>query len=89
MSPHTPSKTRWIYAASSLAGLVLLLVWLEGGFSSKVPPGTAQAAEAPPVRQGKIIKVSAADQPEIRVWPASVSARSVAEIGRASCRERV
>jgi RND family efflux transporter MFP subunit len=69
-----------LQALASLLGLSLLLVWMQGGFSSKVPPGTVQAAEARPAAQGPTATAQAQEIEEILSWPGMVSARSVASI---------
>ena len=69
-----------IQALVSLLGLVLLLVWMQGGFTSKTPPGTAHANEkAGPVR-GATATVELRESVETMRWPATVTARSVAQI---------
>jgi len=69
-----------IQALVSLLGLVLLLVWMEGGFSSKVPPGTALASEKSEPFRGATARVEAREFAELMRWPATVTARSVAQI---------
>jgi len=73
----TPSRT--LQALAAIAGLILLLVWMEGGFSRKTPPGTVEAAEreAPP---GPTVKVTKQTLQDWRDWPAQVTARSTAQL---------
>ena len=80
MSTASHSNHQLVYALSSLAGLILLLVWMQGGFYSKVAPGTVQAAEQTPPPQGQPVKVVAQELGELRQWPATVSARAVAQL---------
>ena len=69
-----------IQALVSILGLVLLLVWMEGGFTSKTPPGTAQAAEKSEPVHGPTAKVESRESVEVMRWPATVTARSVAQV---------
>jgi len=68
-----------IQALVSLLGLVLMLAWMEGGFTSKTPPGV-QAAEKTELVHGPTAKVERRESAELMRWPATVSARSVAQI---------
>jgi len=81
MSSEQHSNTQMFYALGSIAGLILLLVWMQGGFSSKTPPGTVQAAEraALPAGAGKA-KVVRQDVDEIMAWPGTLSARITAQL---------
>lgn len=74
---HIPPRTLQVLAA--IASLILVLVWMEGGFSRKTPPGTVQAAESGPV-PGPTIRVSKETLPDWREWPAQVTARSTAQL---------
>lgn len=78
MSTETSPRTTLYYATGSMAGLILLLVWMQGGFASKVGPGTAQAAElhAPP----GTLAVTRQEVPEVLSWPATLTARKVAQL---------
>lgn len=70
-----------LQALFSLLGLVLLLVWMQGGFSAKVSPGAAQAGEkGRTAAVGATAKVEASEFDELMRWPGAVSARSVAQI---------
>jgi RND family efflux transporter MFP subunit len=78
MSTANSPRTTSYYAAASLGGLVLLLVWMQGGFTTKVGPGTVQAAEvpvAPPT-----VAVSRQEVAEVLSWPATVTARKQAQL---------
>lgn len=69
-----------IQALLSILGLVLLLVWMQGGFTAKTPPGTAQAAEKSELVHGPVAKVELREVGETMRWPGTVTARSVAQV---------
>jgi len=69
-----------LQALVSVFALVMLLVWMQGGFTSKVAPGTAHAAEKSEPVRGSTAKVEEREFAELMRWPATVSARSVAQI---------
>lgn len=74
-----PAKRQWIYAAASIAGLILLLVWMQGGFVGKMPPGTTETV---PGQADSLVTARAEvkEIDEIMAWPATVSARTVAQL---------
>jgi len=76
---HSPIN-KLILALVSIAGLVLLLVWMQGGFTTKVQPGTAHAAEQGEPVRGPTAKVIVKQIDETRRWPATVTSRTVAQI---------
>jgi RND family efflux transporter MFP subunit len=80
MSDKQNYNRKLIQALVSIAGLVLLLVWMQGGFTSKVKPGTAQAAEKAEPTHGMTAKAELRDMGEVRRWPGTVAARSVAQV---------
>ena len=80
MSTASHTRHQFVYALSSIAGLILLLVWMQGGFNSKVAPGTVPAADHPTPPPGEAFKVVAQELPELRQWPATISARAVAQV---------
>ena len=77
----TSSYLKPIQALLSLLALVLLLLWMQGGFTKKIPPGVAQAA-APkaPTYQGPSAKAELRQIGETMRWPGTVTARSVAQV---------
>lgn len=78
---HSGRSRHKIYQIlASIAGLILLLVWLEGGFNRKTPPGTAEAAEGAAKDLGPVIQVELKEIDDIRSWPGTVTARTVAQI---------
>ncbi|RYU61908.1 efflux RND transporter periplasmic adaptor subunit [Methylolobus aquaticus] len=81
MSEHSDGTGRrtLIYGTLSVAALILLLVWLEGGFRDKVPPGEASV----PASSGVPTVTTAArlqDIGEVASWPGTVSARTEAQL---------
>lgn len=80
MSAEQGVNGKPIQASVSILGLILLLVWMQGGFTSKTPPGTARAAEGAPAAQGPAAKAEILEIDEAVAWPGTVSARSVAQI---------
>jgi RND family efflux transporter MFP subunit len=67
------------YAAAAVSALVLMLVWMEGGFVRKAEPGLRAEEEAEPVT-GQTYILAPQTIAEITAWPATVSARVVARI---------
>ena len=74
------SSSKLIQALASILGLILLLVWMQGGFTAKVQPGTAQAAEKGEPVSGPTAKVIFKEIDETMLWPGTVTARTVAQI---------
>lgn len=79
MSHNKSKHSKLTQAVASLLALVLMLVWMEGGFNHKIPPGL-QAAETGRAAIGTTAIVQAQQFDEIRRWPATVSARSVVQV---------
>lgn len=75
----TSSRSQWLYGSVSILALLLLLVWMEGGFIAKVAPGLVaeKGAEPPP---GIAVAVVSELVDEVTDWPAQVSARVVARV---------
>lgn len=78
MTHAEPAKRQLIYAAASIAGLILLLVWMQGGFVGKTAPGTTPSADQ--TAHQATVKAELKEIDEIMAWPATVNARSVAQI---------
>lgn len=66
-------------AAVALAGLILILVWVQGGFHSKVPGGTTPLKEQPPKSLKTVAAEAVHSAGEVTV-SGSVSSREVAQI---------
>lgn len=73
-------NNKLVQALLSLLALTLLLVWMQGGFTAKTPPGTAQAAEAAPGLKGTPVRVEWQDMDEMMHWPGTVTARSTVQV---------
>ncbi|MDD5034007.1 MAG: biotin/lipoyl-binding protein, partial [Methylococcaceae bacterium] len=80
MSMERGFNSKPIQALISVAGLVLLLVWMQGGFTAKTPPGTARAAEGGEPAYGHKAKAEMREIDELMAWPGTVSAQSVVQI---------
>ena len=80
MSTSQNSQSTLTYALTSIGGLIVLLVWMQGGFSHKVAPGTAQAAEGTQATIGPTAKVIRKSLDETLSWPGTVTARNVAQL---------
>lgn len=81
MSEHSHAARRrtLLYALASIAGLILLLIWLEGGFRDKIPPGEASlpvAGQPPPATVAARVQ----DLGEVVAWPGTVSSRTEAQL---------
>lgn len=80
MTSPTYPPTKLAYSAAAIIGLILMLAWMQGGFTHKVPPGTVQAAESKQQPIGPTATVEQQAISETRRWPGTVTARSVAQI---------
>ncbi|MEI7866568.1 MAG: efflux RND transporter periplasmic adaptor subunit [Candidatus Methylumidiphilus sp.] len=80
MSTGHHSYSKLIQALASILGLILLLIWMQGGFTTKTPPGTAQAADKGEPVRGPTAKVISKEIDDIMLWPGTVTARTVAQI---------
>jgi RND family efflux transporter MFP subunit len=73
-------QNKALQAVLAIVGLILLLVWMQGGFTAKTPPGTTPAPEAKPAGIGHKAKAELRQIGETMRWPGTVTARSVAQI---------
>lgn len=73
------NKKRIIMAAVALAGLILILFWVQGGFHSKVPGGNTPLAEQKPEARRTAIAESVPSPGEVTV-SGTVNSREVAQI---------
>ena len=80
MNTEHRSISKPVQALVSIVGLILLLIWMQGGFTAKTPPGTAHAAETGKPMPGPGVKVSLEQINELRQWPGTVTARTVTQI---------
>lgn len=79
-SPDGSSPLKLLSALASVAGLVLLLMWLEGAFEHKVTPGLAEAVAAEPVPPARTVRVQRRRSDEMFAWPGTVTAKIVAAV---------
>jgi multidrug efflux system membrane fusion protein len=80
MTPSSPSRAKSLYAALSVAGLILLLMWMQGAFEHKVPPGLSEAVAGEQAPTGPRATVVRKVMDEVFAWPGTVAARTVAKV---------
>lgn len=79
-SPESSRKTLTHIAITTLV-MVVFLVWIEGGFTSKTAPGLSEArADDSRPADGTTAPVKRENIEHMRSWPGSVSALTVTEI---------
>lgn len=71
---HTPLKS-W-YALGAVAGLVILLLAMQGSFADKVKPGTTLYAENPLASSQVTAVARLVENATLLTWPATVTART-------------
>jgi RND family efflux transporter MFP subunit len=79
-SSHGSSRTKLIYALASIAGLIFLLLWMQGAFEHKVTPGLSEAAAAEKAGPGPTAKVTRREADEVFAWPGTVAAKIVTQV---------
>jgi len=72
-------RVKIVSSVLSFAALMLLLVWLEGGFEKKVEPGLAAADDRAPL-SGPIVKALTEEINEVVSWPGTVTSRIEAQL---------
>jgi RND family efflux transporter MFP subunit len=72
------ARGKLVSAGLSLLGLILLLVWLEGGFASKVKPGHAPPDR--PAASGTPVRASVREIDQVVARPGTVSSRTEAQV---------
>lgn len=82
MSEHSdPARRRTlIYGTLSVAALILLLFWLEGGFSDKVHPGATPVGASGPNTPVPTAAARLQDIGEVASWPGTVSSRTETQL---------
>jgi len=81
MTHSTYSRTKLIYALVAVAALIVLLVWMQGGFKDKVEPGVSEAAADGGVdKSAPTAQVIRKEVEKVFAWPGTVAARTVAQI---------
>jgi len=69
-----------IQIGATTLGLVLLLVWIEGGFEPKTPPGLSAAVAAERPAPGTTVRVERRDADTLFNWPGTVAALTVTQV---------
>ncbi|WP_077731620.1 efflux RND transporter periplasmic adaptor subunit [Methylocaldum sp. 14B] len=81
MTHATHSRTKLIYALIAVSVLILLLVWMQGGFKDKVEPGVSESvANGKADERTPTAKVVRKEVEKVFAWPGTVAARTVAQI---------
>ncbi|MGX2041547.1 efflux RND transporter periplasmic adaptor subunit [Methylocaldum sp. MU1018] len=82
MTHSKHSRTKLIYALAAVAVLIVLLMWMQGSFESKVEPGVSEAAANGEViaKNATTAKVVRKEIERVFAWPGTVAARTVAQI---------
>lgn len=80
MTHPTPSRTKPLYALASTAGLIFLLMWMQGAFEHKVSPGLSAAVAGERAPPGQTARVMRQEADEVFAWPGTVSAKTVAQV---------
>lgn len=78
--PQEASRRKIIYAALSVLGLILILVWMQGGFTRKTKPGNTEPAGNAVDAGVPTARVIERAVDETLSWPASVTSRDVAHV---------
>jgi RND family efflux transporter MFP subunit len=79
-SEKTPTPIKLAQIGVTTVALVLLLVWMEGGFMHKTAPGMSDAVAAEAPTSGLTVRVERRETEEIFNWPATVAALTVTQI---------
>jgi RND family efflux transporter MFP subunit len=80
MSHPASSRTRLLYALAAGAGLIFLLMWMQGAFEHKVAPGRSQAVSGEKATAGPTARVMRQEADAVFAWPGTVTARIVAQV---------
>ncbi|WP_434130986.1 efflux RND transporter periplasmic adaptor subunit [Methylocaldum sp. GT1BB] len=81
MTHATHSRTKLVYALIAVAVLILLLVWMQGGFKDKVEPGVSEALVDGGVdKNASTAQVIRKEVEKVFAWPGTIAARTVAQI---------
>lgn len=79
-SSHGSSRTQLVYVLASVAGLILLLMWMQGAFVHKAAPGLSEAVAAEKAGPGPTARVTRREADEVFAWPGTVTAKVVAQV---------
>ncbi len=78
---HPQRSRRKLYQVlGSILGMIVLLVWIEGGFTAKTPAGVTEIAGKTEPNPGPSARAEFTEIDDMRSWPATVSAHTVAQI---------
>jgi RND family efflux transporter MFP subunit len=80
--PQTDRKiiTKILAISTAVLALILLLLYMQGSFISKVPPGSSPLAGNPKPPESHTARVEKKQVDDIFVWPGTVRSRTVANI---------
>lgn len=79
-SEKTPTPIKLAQIGVTTVALVLLLVWMEGGFEHKTAPGMTEAMAAERPASGMTARVERRETEEVFSWPATVAALTVTQV---------
>jgi len=74
------NKQKLFSLLAAVLGLVLLLIFMEGGFNDKIAPGQRQSQSGPDLAGYTTALVEQKQLDDILAWPGSVHSRTVANI---------
>lgn len=77
---QSPNKQKLFSLLAAVVGMVLLLIFMEGGFNDKVEPGLMQSQSAPNPAGYTTALVEQKQLDDILAWPGAVHSRTVANI---------
>ncbi len=78
MSTHLSFSTRLVWGPLSVLGLIFMLLYLQGTFAAKVPPGKGESTA--PAAEGPTVQVTAEILPMMLRWPGTVTSDTVARV---------
>lgn len=79
-SASTSPRQTLLYVGIAAVLLILLLIWIEGGFEPKTPPGLSQTQAAELPSGGRTARVERRDTDEVFSWPGTITALTVVQV---------
>ena len=76
----TPPAKTLLQIGATVFALVLLLMWMEGGFEHKTPPGLGEAIAAERPAPATTVRVERRESERLFNWPGTVAALTVTQI---------